>query len=336
MRRTFFSILFLLGVASLFFYFRVTVPRFSEVHPDGLQANLSETQTDNEIKLLFVGDIMLSWDVAKQISRHNDFYFPFLKAVDIVRSADVAFGNLEGPISIRGANQGSIYSFRADPRVIEGLTFAGFDVLSIANNHIWDWGSDALYDTLTFLKDAGIKPVGAGVSYSDANAPTVADVKGRRVAFFAYTNLYPDSFEASDISLGISDFDLPKVQEAIQQIRGVADVIVVSIHWGEEYKTQSNVEQQAIARALMNAGADLVVGHHPHVVQEVREYALENRRKAWVAYSLGNFVFDQNFSKETMEGLMLEVKVKNGKISEVKEIPVKINDTFQPEIFEEQ
>ena len=336
MRRTFLSILFLLGALSLFFYFRVTVPRFSEVRPDGLQANLAETQADDEITLLFVGDIMLSRDVAKQISKNNDFHFPFLKIADVVQGADVAFGNLEGPISMRGANQGSIYSFRADPRVIEGLTFAGFDVLSIANNHIWDWGSDALYDTLTFLKDAGIKPVGAGVSYSDANAPTVADVKGRRVAFFAYTNLYPDSFEASDISLGISDFDLPKVQEAIQQIRGVADVIVVSIHWGEEYKTQSNVEQQAIARALMNAGADLVVGHHPHVVQEVREYALENRRKAWVAYSLGNFVFDQNFSKETMEGLMLEVKVKNGKISEVRKILVKINDTFQPEFFGEQ
>src|SRR3989338_1853110 len=291
MRRTFLSILFLLGALSLFFYFRVTVPRFSEVRPDGLQANLAETQADDEITLLFVGDIMLSRDVAKQMSKNNDFHFPFLKIADVVQGADVAFGNLEGPISMRGANQGSIYSFRADPRVIEGLTFAGFDVLSIANNHIWDWGSDALYDTLTLLKDAGIKPVGAGMSYSDANAPTVADVKGRRIAFFAYTNLYPDSLEASDISLGISDFDLPKVQEAIQQVRGVA---------------------------------------------EVMEYALENRRKAWVAYSLGNFVFDQNFSKETMEGLMLEVKVKNGKISEVRKILVKINDTFQPEFFGEQ
>ena len=125
----------------------------------------------NAFTLLFVGDIMLSRSVGAVMRKENDFAHPFRLVADTLRKADIAFGNLEGPISVRGEKQGSIYSFRADPRVAEGLTLAGFDVLSLANNHSMDWGRDALQDTRTTLEDNDIKPVGAGMDERQANEP---------------------------------------------------------------------------------------------------------------------------------------------------------------------
>ncbi len=295
---------------------------------------------EKPITLLFAGDIMLSRGVANQIKKHQDVRWPFLKIATTTREADLTFGNLEGPISDRGENQGSIYSFRSSPEVIEGLSFAGFDVLSLANNHIWDWGKDALIDTITMLEHSGLKGVGAGENYQEANAPVIKEIGSTgssqvKVAFLAYTDLYPKSLEAHSTSSGqatpgISSFELEKAKTDIQQLKSLklADIIVVSFHWGEEYKTEANESQKRIARELIDAGADLIIGHHSHVVQEIEQY-----QNGWIAYSLGNFIFDQNFSKETVEGLMLEVVIKNKKISEVSPIKIKINSAFQPEVI---
>ena len=336
---------------------------------------------EKPITLLFVGDIMLSRGVANQIEKHQDYDWPFLKISTTTQEADLTFGNLEGPISSRGENQGSMYSFRTSPELVEGLKFAGFDILSLANNHIWDYGKEALEDTIAMLKHSGIETIGAGENYEKANAPVIIDFNSTlrgstssqirevepRIAFLAYTNLYPKSLEATENSAGISSFELEKVKTDIQELKALklADIIIVSFHWGEEYQDRSNPSQQEIAHSLIDAGADLIIGHHPHVIQEVEEYlsspiALEGQgppspkasaRRGWAAYSLGNFVFDQNFSKETTEGLMLKVIVKNSaqggslpvrqagasggkKISEVLPIKIKINSAFQPEIIE--
>lgn len=281
--------------------------------------------------LIFVGDIMLSRGVAWSIGKYGggDVRHPFLKIADTMRSADLAFGNLEGPISSRGKNQGSEYSFRANPKVIEGLTFAGFDVLSVANNHIWDWGSEALEDTVDLLSENGIKPVGAGRNFDEANQPAIFSVGSTRIAFLAYTTLYPQSLEATAEHPGISSFRQEKAASEIKKIKEskIADLVIVSLHWGEEYATQASEEQKTIAHALVDAGADLIIGHHPHVVQEVERY-----KNSWIAYSLGNFVFDQGFSKETMEGLVLKVSVRNKKISAVEAVKTKISREFEPYI----
>ncbi|MDP3953520.1 MAG: CapA family protein [bacterium] len=277
--------------------------------------------------MFFVGDIMLSRSVEKKMEATGDYTFLFLKVAEILRSADLAFGNLEGPISSRGANQGSIYSFRADPRAVEGLVFAGFDVLSLANNHIWDWGRTALLDTVSLLRAEGISPVGAGGSYDEANQVALLEFNGVKVAVLAYTNLLPKSFQAGVDSPGLSEFDLGKIKENVSQLKKSVDLVVVSLHWGEEYQTSANEGQKDIAHALIDSGVDLVVGHHPHVVQEVEQYG-----KGWAAYSLGNFVFDQSFSEETMAGAALWVKVENGSIAEVRLLPVNISPEFQPEI----
>jgi len=122
--------------------------------------------------MLFVGDIMLDRSVRRQIEKAQDPLYPFVRIADTLRAADLTFGNLEGPVSSRGTNQGSIYSFRFEPvGTINALTYAGFDVVSSANNHILDWGSEALSDTFTQLDEAGIGHTGAGRNYEEANGP---------------------------------------------------------------------------------------------------------------------------------------------------------------------
>lgn len=280
--------------------------------------------------LIFVGDIMLSRGIDYYIKRNNDYSFPFRFVYEKLSSADLAFGNLEGPISSLGMNQGSIYSFRADPKVIEGLKLAGFDVLSLANNHIFDWGGEALSDTISILSENGIGFAGAGRNYEEANAPLVFSLyDGTRIGFLAFTNLYPETLFARENSPGVSRFETDFIKERIKNLKENSDIVAVSLHWGEEYQMKQNGEQEKLARALVDAGANLIIGHHPHVVQEVEEYG-----DGWIAYSLGNFIFDQGFSKETKRGLALEVFVENKKITDVKTIEVNMNKNFQPSFAE--
>lgn len=277
--------------------------------------------------LLFVGDIMLERGVAWAVQKYGgrDPLYPFLRTADFLRSADLTFGNLEGPISERGTRLGSIYSFRFPSGSGEALALAGFDVLSLANNHIWDYGAEALEDTIDILRLNKIAFVGAGRNYEEANRPHVAEVNGTKIAFLAYTNLYPVSLVASLERPGVSDPELEFIKSTIRNLKSEVDIIIVSWHWGGEYKQNASEEQRRIARELIGSGADLIVGHHPHVVQEV-----ERIGSGWAAYSLGNFVFDQSFSPQTRRGLMLKVTLRDQKITSVEPIPIRISDTFQP------
>ena len=279
--------------------------------------------------MLFVGDIMLSRSVGSRTKIMGDYKYPFLEAGDILRSADLTFGNLEGPISDRGHDQGSIYSFRADPQVIEGLTFAGMDVLSLANNHIWDWGRDALLDTVSILEGVDITPVGAGANYEQANKHALFNVGNAKVAILAYTNLLPESLGASNETPGLSDFDLNRMEMIVSDLSEKGYLVVVSMHWGDEYEALSNNSQKNIARNLVDVGADLIVGHHPHVVQELEQYG-----NGWIAYSLGNFIFDQTFSADTMRGAALKVELNGERINNVSLLPINISSDFQAS-FEE-
>ncbi len=279
-----------------------------------------ELRRDDTATLIFVGDVMLSRVIGNLMVKHNDWQYPFALVADELARADLTFGNLENPISSRGTKVGSVYSFRADPRSVEGLTKAGFDVLSIANNHIWDYGRAAFEDTLKVLIDNGISPVGGGESYEAAHAPVVREVKGTKIAFLAYTNLLPASLNQLVAYPGEE-----AVARDVELARSMADIVVVSFHWGEEYETKHNRYQERLAHLAIDHGADLVVGHHPHVAQEVEAY-----RGGYIAYSLGNFVFDQNFSPETKFGLLLEVKLKGKKLDSVTPHRVEFTPTYQP------
>lgn len=334
MRNSIIVSLFILAALAGMFVFRIplenSLTRTETIEPAAAPSPRAvpiEHSGPPSFTLLFVGDIMLARGVATQTKKANDYAHPFRLIADTLKEADLTFGNLEGPISARGKNQGSKYSFRADPRTIEGLSLSGFDILSVANNHIWDWGADALTDTLTLLRDNDIYPVGAGPNNEEANKPVFFSAGDTRLAFLAYTNLYPKSLEASNTRPGISSFNLENSQKHIREIeeKNEADIIIVSFHWGDEYKTASNQLQRKIARSLIDAGADLIIGHHPHVIQEIEQY-----KHGWIAYSLGNFIFDQSFSKETMEGLLFKITLEGKKIYTTESINVSLNSTFQP------
>jgi poly-gamma-glutamate capsule biosynthesis protein CapA/YwtB (metallophosphatase superfamily) len=292
---------------------------------------LSLGNDTDAITMLFTGDIMLDRGVEFYINQHNDWKWPFLRIADTLRKADLVFGNLESVISDKGQNLGSIYSFRADPKTLEGLTFAGFDVLSVANNHSLDYGLQAFEDSASRLKKAGIIPVGIELfsAIAENNSQLeIREVKETKVGFLAYTDAGSPLWRATQTTPGVAwvdQYTIEEFQNAIRAAKQQSDILVVSVHFGEEYQTQPSEIQKLIAQSAVDAGANIVIGHHPHVVQPVERY-----KKGWIAYGLGNFVFDQGFSKETTEGLLLEVMVQDKKITRVVHRSIYLNSEFQP------
>ncbi len=286
-----------------------------------------QKKQEDSYTIFFAGDVMLDRGVGLQVARYgdDDWRFPWRFIAEQFLSADVVFLNHEGVMSDVGQDAGGVYSFNFPLAALDGLLFAGVDVVSLANNHSFDWGGVALCDTKRRLNEHDIGTVGAGCSYTEANAPYVhAFDDGSSVGFLGYTSFYPNGV-AGNTYPGISDYTLENMQQNITTLRESVDVIFVSLHWGEEYQPRSNAEQQMIGRALIDAGADIIIGHHPHVIQEVEEY-----NGGWIFYSLGNFIFDQYFSAETMEGLVAMATVQGGAIVSVDTKKVLLNTYFQP------
>ena len=322
--------------------FSFTRSKIIEINPLPAQISSSmtrqETTADNHSSavLILTGDIMLNRRVELMMRTKNDYTFPFLNVNEDLRKADLVFGNLEGPLSDQGEKVGSIYSFRANPEAIKGLQFAGFDILSLANNHSFDYGKEALEDTFTRLKAADIDYIGAGKNESEAYGELIKEINGVKIAFLAYTNLGPESWQATSQGSGLAWVgakNLPKIKRDIQKAKAQADILIVSLHAGEEYIASPSQFQIDFARSAIEEGADLVVGHHPHVVQKNEIYpSTGSGQVGWIFYSLGNFVFDQSFSENTMKGQLVKVLIEDKKIKEVIPINVKINNFFQPEL----
>jgi poly-gamma-glutamate synthesis protein (capsule biosynthesis protein) len=315
----------------------------------------------------FVGDVMLDRGVEYMINKYGggDYRFPFLNVADKLKAADVVFGNLEGPVSDKGYKAGSIYSFEADPKAIDGLKYAGFNVMSCANNHMFDYTRLALEDTLSRLQEAGILCVGAGLNQADVSAPEFLDIKGNKIAFLAYADFDIPSWQATDSRSGFAKLTTESLKTGIETAKKQgADIVIVSFHFGAEYQAAENETQRKWAYSAIDDGANLVIGHHPHVVEPVEEYQpsvpsdgaigksmkrenlfnygfIPKKEEAgasapgWIAYSFGNFVFDQSFSKDTMEGGFLEVFTDNGKIKSVSTKKVQINNRYQPNFSNE-
>ena len=320
---TFLIIAVLSAIVAVFYFSLVGVQQ--QVSP--ISSEYPQKKQQNLYTILLAGDVMLDRGVGFHVAGHgdDDWRFPWHFVVDQFLLADVVFLNHEGVMSDVGKDAGGVYSFNFPLSALDGLLFAGVDVVNLANNHIFDWGGVALCDTKKRLNKYGIGTIGAGCSYDEANAPYIREFDdGSSVGFLGYTSFYPNGV-AGDTYPGISDYSLEGMQKSISTLKDVVDVVFVSLHWGEEYQSKSNVEQQRVARALIDAGADVIVGHHPHVVQEVEEY-----NGGWIFYSLGNFIFDQYFSDKTMEGLVAVVVMQGGSISSVDTKEVLLNTYFQP------
>ncbi len=307
---------------------------------------LPSQQEPETATLLFVGDIMLDRGVEWQIHRsppaggNGDWTWPFRRIADLLRAADLVFGNLESQISNTGNNVGSDYSFRADPASIESLVYAGFDVLSVANNHSFDYTKEALEDSMVRLKKAGISPVGGGLSKQEAYGLVIREVGNAKIGFLAYTNSGAPAWAARDSQSGVAWVDWDNLEEIIKTIKKASaqvDILVISLHAGEEYQTEPNQFQKTFSRGAIEAGADLLVGHHPHVVQSLVPHPKGNSAQSssdqaelgWIAYSLGNFLFDQDFSQETMKGAILKLVVEDKKIKEISLLQTRLTPSFQ-------
>ena len=334
--------LIIILVLTLFLFYLLGVVNWDSIlfSRDNASLSIGEKQEgpdDSEINLFFVGDIMLGRGVEYMINKEEgptrggypDFRFPFLKIASELQKSDILFANLEGPISDRGVRVGSIYSFRFKPEAIDGLVYGGFDILSLANNHMLDYQRIALEDTMNILKENNIDYVGAGFNKEEAFSLKIKEIKNTRIGFLAYTNLGPGNWKAGEKNSGmawISENDIGEIAEDIKKSKKEVDILIISLHAGEEYEENPTSFQTSFAMNCIENGADLVVGHHSHVVQKIERY-----NDGWIAYSLGNFIFDQGFSEETMKSIILKVAIKDKKIKEISSENIRINEYFQPD-----
>lgn len=279
-----------------------------------------------EVSLIAVGDVMFSRGVAKKIEKNGEDY-PFSGVKDYLKTGDIVFANLETPITEGRAIKPGEMFFRTEPSLAQKLKDNNFSIVSLANNHTGNFGAHGLEQTFRYLGEAGIKYAGAGENANEANTPIIIKVNDFNFAFLAYDDIdfTPAEYGATEKRPGIAFFYKDKMAGAIAIAKNQADFVIVSMHFGNEYQDLPSEKQKELAHFAVDSGADLIIGHHPHVVQPVEEY-----KGKYIFYSLGNFIFDQMWSTETRQGIAVKIIFdKSGiKIQELK--PFLISDYCQP------
>lgn len=268
--------------------------------------------------LLFVGDIMLDRTVFIKTKKANDYNFPFLKIADFLKNFDLRVANLEGPItdfkSVANGIGANRLIFTFSPQFLEPLK-QNFDILNLANNHTNNFGAKGLQQTRDYLDSAGSKYFG-DPNNSAGYLATSTEFNGIKLGFVGFNELAKNGFE--------------NVLLKIKELRPQVDFLIAYPHWGNEYESKKpSAKQQQEAHALIDTGADAIIGSHPHVVQPTEEY-----NGKIIFYSLGNFIFDQYFSGETMQGLAVGVKLEKrsgaNASASYQMYPLQINNDSQP------
>ncbi len=293
------------------------------------------------ITAIAFGDVMTSRTVDRKIIAAGDFRSPWLLVAKRLAAADLAFGNFEGTISRNAAPRAGGTSFVSRVGVLEGFRFAGLDFLSLANNHVGDFGTGTLVETRKLIRDAGIQTSGAGGNEAQAREPAILVRDGIRFAFVSFNAIVGPPVATADhpgaawIHMApwnpFRRADLDRVAETVRAARAKADVVIVYPHWGQEYVSEPNADQVRVAHALIDAGADMVIATHPHWVQGAEIY-----KGRLIAYSLGNFVFDQTWSKETQQGAALDLVFWGSRLVGASFIPVQIEDAHRPRYLDER
>lgn len=305
------------------------------------------------------GDIMLDrgvYDVLRNKGKGEDFPFdggiaditgrtccstfgwtvPLLKRAgekgavrDLISSADIALANFENPAPNKFSwhTKGTIFS--ADQTLIDGIVDAGFDVMGVANNHIRDQGGNGLTQTVKNLQKRGLLTAGAGKDLAAARKPAIIETHGVKVAILAYDAIAA-YYHATDTKIGSAPMTLKVVKADIKAARAAgADVVIVFPHWGIEYRATAGAGQQKLARQVIDAGADMIIGNHAHWTAEMEVY---KGKPIW--YALGNLVFDQTWSEETMEGMTLELTFRGKTLVQARIRPHVILDKAQPNFLD--
>lgn len=240
------------------------------------------TESKNDVKMLAVGDIMLDRYVETIIKTNGKDYL-FAKVKDLFAKQDIIMGNLEGPvITERKQAHDNSMNFSFDPNLMPFLKEQGFTILNLANNHTYDHGKDSFVETEQHLKEANLIPLG-NPKQIDLDYTNFHIVNGNKVWFIGFN--------------ATAQFDQAKAIKLLTELKNLnPDYLIVTIHWGDEYALHPNQLQKKLAHQFIDAGADVIIGHHPHVVQSIEKY-----KDKLIFYSLGNFIFDQYFSSPTQE-----------------------------------
>jgi len=248
---------------------------------------------------------------------------------EVISGADLAMANFENPAPNRFTWHTSKTVFTADPTLIDGLVKAGIDYVSIANNHIGDAGNNGILQTIANLKKRGLRYSGAGKDLAAAQKPAILDANGTKVAILAYDAIAP-GYHAAKGEPGSSKLTIKAVQAGVKAARKAgAKVVIVFPHWGVEYHYSPFQNQQRLARQIIDAGADMIIGNHAHYAAAVEVY---KGKPIW--YALGNFVFDQTWSEPTMEGITLELTFQGAQLRQIRMRPHIILDKAQPNFMD--
>lgn len=277
------------------------------------------------IRLVFGGDVTLaSW--YESIAGTSDPSWPFRRLKPYFDTADLVMVNCETTITDRGVRQPKQFNFRMKPSLARAFPEAGIAIVTIANNHVFDYGRQGLEDTIRHLDEAGVSHVGAGINLAEARKPVWRTIRGIRFAFLGYGNYSPATSDRAGVAYRFPGHVAADIREAK---RAGADRVVVNFHWGTERAVKPGDSDRRLAHLAVDAGADVVVGHHPHVLQPVETY-----RGKIIAYSLGNLIFGGN-RNPGRDSALLEATLSNGSWS-YRMVPVRIDareTKYQPYIL---
>ena len=307
------------------------------------ETTLNEASSDDvkvaipKIRFLAVGDIMLGRNVGKRLQSSTFGYkYAFGSIIELLKKGDIVFANLESPLtsSPHGLSKEKKIVLKGSPEAIDALNSAGFNLLSLSNNHMLDYYDTGLYDTMKILDENGILYSGAGKSIEDARKPAVIERNGLRIGLLSYTDMaqyiYSGSpsisFAAGDNKAGVAPREYEAIKEDIARTRSSVDLLAVSLHWGVEESFAVTPAQIDFAHKLLDDGADIILGHHPHQFQGMEIY-----KGKPIFYSMGNFLFDQN-DPENMESFIIDMEYTGKILSSLSAIPVRIIEKSHVEI----
>nr|WP_295995965.1 CapA family protein [Rugamonas sp.] len=287
-------------------------------------AAAQERPGDAVVSIAFVGDIMLDDTPGKVVKSGRD---PFAPLATLLDAADVRVGNLECVIATTGTPEpDKPYTFRAHPRTLP-LLKRHFDALALANNHSGDYGPLAFGEMLDLLDRQGIAYFGGGRTLAAAHRPLLIERKGLRIALLSYNEFFPRSFEADTDKPGIAWSEDEQVRLDIATARSTyhADLVIPMMHWGWEHEGMASARQRQLARVMIDAGADAVVGGHPHVTQDVEQYHGKP-----IIYSLGNYLFDGFSDPANNTGWLLRMELDRDGARAWRTFPTRIDHEGTP------
>lgn len=282
-----------------------------------------------ELRFIAVGDIMLGRGVEYWIKKNGGGYeSSFAKVRHLLEQGDIVFGNLECPLtpSDKGLSKNGKIVLKGEPESVTALTSAGFNLLSLSNNHIMDYYEKGLFDTMELLDRHDIVHAGGGRNIDEARKMAVIEKNGIKIGLLAYTDMAEIvfagspylSFAAGPEKSGVAPRKLETIREDIQKNRSQVDLLAVSLHWGIEESFRVTEEQVEFAHTLIDDGADIILGHHPHQFHGIEIY---NGKP--ILYSMGNILFDQNES-ENMESFIVDMQYKGTELIGLSAVPVRI------------